>query len=153
MPALCLTKLTTLVYLRALSPESRFEIANTMLEAFIILWGLAAEFAIAFQCKLSSPWAIISGKCFETVHKFPNNAPRIYMTKRFADFVLESQWSCRYTDRCRHCPAAIVSCLVSSDALEKKGCGHHGLWKSDLVSKTSPYSSTFIALDNLLMHQ
>ncbi|KAE9362925.1 hypothetical protein N431DRAFT_423242 [Stipitochalara longipes BDJ] len=67
IPALCLTKVTTLVYLRALSPESRFEITNILLEIFIILWGLAAEFAIAFQCQLPTPWAIISGKCFNTV--------------------------------------------------------------------------------------
>ncbi|PMD62257.1 uncharacterized protein K444DRAFT_508450, partial [Hyaloscypha bicolor E] len=66
IPALCLTKLTTLVYLRALSPESHFETMNTLLEVFIIIWGLSAEFAIAFQCQLPSPWAIISGKCFNT---------------------------------------------------------------------------------------
>jgi hypothetical protein len=68
IPALCLSKLTTLVYLRALSPESLFEMANTSLEVFIILWGVAAEFAIAFQCRLPSPWDNISGKCFNTVH-------------------------------------------------------------------------------------
>ncbi|KAH8772242.1 hypothetical protein F5882DRAFT_506032 [Hyaloscypha sp. PMI_1271] len=66
IPALCLTKLTTLVYLRALSPESHFETMNTLLEVFIIIWGLGAEFAIVFQCQLPSPWAIISGKCFNT---------------------------------------------------------------------------------------
>ncbi len=68
IPALCLTKLTTLVYLRALSPESRFGIMNKLLECFIIIWGLGVEFAIAFQCQLPSPWAIISGKCFNTVN-------------------------------------------------------------------------------------
>ena len=41
---------------------------NKLLEVFVILWGLGAEFAIAFQCKLPSPWAIISGKCFNTVN-------------------------------------------------------------------------------------
>jgi hypothetical protein len=68
MPALCLAKLTTLVYIHALSPEKRFEVMNTMLEAFIILWSVAAEFAIAFQCQLPLPWATMTGKCFNTVY-------------------------------------------------------------------------------------
>ncbi|KUJ11289.1 uncharacterized protein LY89DRAFT_739485 [Mollisia scopiformis] len=66
IPALCLTKMTTLVYLHVLSPECRFQTMNMTLEAFTILWSLAAEFAIAFQCQLPSPWAAISGKCFNT---------------------------------------------------------------------------------------
>ncbi|PVH83110.1 hypothetical protein DL98DRAFT_413706 [Cadophora sp. DSE1049] len=67
IPALALGKLSTVVYLRALSPVVRFAIVNQAIEAFVAVWALASEFAIAFQCALPTPWAIITSKCFNTV--------------------------------------------------------------------------------------
>jgi hypothetical protein len=42
-------------------------VLNKVLEVFVIAWGVGTEFAIAFQCRLPHPWAIISGKCFNMV--------------------------------------------------------------------------------------
>ncbi|KAH7323733.1 hypothetical protein BKA65DRAFT_407465 [Rhexocercosporidium sp. MPI-PUGE-AT-0058] len=65
--ALALGKLSTVVYLRALSPVARFAIVNQIIEAFVVLWAFVTEFAIAFQCALPTPWATITSKCFNTV--------------------------------------------------------------------------------------
>ncbi|KAK0117718.1 hypothetical protein ONS95_012046 [Cadophora gregata] len=67
IPALALAKLSTVVYLRALSPVARFAIVNQAIEAFVIVWAIASEFAIAFQCALPTPYAILTSKCFNTV--------------------------------------------------------------------------------------
>jgi len=67
IPALCLAKLSTLVYLRALSPETAYAAVNQILEVFILLSGVAIELRIAFQCTLPDAWAIISGTCFNMV--------------------------------------------------------------------------------------
>lgn len=70
IPALYLAKLSTLIYIRALSPDSPYAVLNKVLEAFVIVWGVGTEFAIAFQCRLPHPWAIISGTCFNMVLPF-----------------------------------------------------------------------------------
>ena len=44
---------------------------------FIVLWGLSAELAIAFQCHIPSPWAIISGKCFNRVYHPSERSPTV----------------------------------------------------------------------------
>ncbi|KAL5315569.1 hypothetical protein ACEPPN_016437 [Leptodophora sp. 'Broadleaf-Isolate-01'] len=67
IPALALGKLSTVVYLRALSPVASFAIVNQILEGFVVVWAFATEFAIAFQCALPTPFAIITSKCFDTV--------------------------------------------------------------------------------------
>jgi hypothetical protein len=74
IPALCLAKLSTLIYLRAISPDSPYAVLNKVLEGFIIVWGVGTEFAIAFQCRLPHPWAIISEKCFDLVPPPPPKA-------------------------------------------------------------------------------
>ncbi|KAL2062998.1 hypothetical protein VTL71DRAFT_6070 [Oculimacula yallundae] len=66
VPALALGKLSTVVYLRALSPDARFVIVNQIIEGFVVLWAFSTEFAIAFQCALPTPWAFITSKCFNT---------------------------------------------------------------------------------------
>ncbi|KAH8809820.1 hypothetical protein F5882DRAFT_345278 [Hyaloscypha sp. PMI_1271] len=67
IPTLCLSKLSTLVYLRALSPETPYALLARILKMFIVLWGISLELAIAFQCGLPDPWAIISGRCFNMI--------------------------------------------------------------------------------------
>ncbi|KAF8867267.1 hypothetical protein BDZ45DRAFT_577358 [Acephala macrosclerotiorum] len=67
IPALCLAKLSTLVYLRALSPGTPYAHLNLAMELFIILWALSAEVVIGFQCSLPTPWAIITTKCFNMI--------------------------------------------------------------------------------------
>jgi hypothetical protein len=67
IPALCLAKLSTLAYLRVLSPDTPFAALNHTLEVFVILWGASAEFAVAFQCDLPTPWAVMSCKCINMV--------------------------------------------------------------------------------------
>ncbi|KUJ20587.1 uncharacterized protein LY89DRAFT_579345 [Mollisia scopiformis] len=67
IPALCLAKLSTLVYLRALSPDTPYVYSNIAVEIFVVLWAISAELAIAFQCSLPTAWAIITTKCFNVV--------------------------------------------------------------------------------------
>lgn len=66
IPTLSLGKLSTLIYLRALAPGSRYAILNLVLEGIVILWGISAEFAVAFQC-MPTRWAIITSRCFDRV--------------------------------------------------------------------------------------
>ncbi|CZT43051.1 related to integral membrane protein [Rhynchosporium secalis] len=66
IPALGLAKLSTVVYLRALSPAAGFVIVNQIIEAFVVLWAFSTEFAIAFQCTLPTPWEFITSECFNT---------------------------------------------------------------------------------------
>ncbi|KAH8808490.1 hypothetical protein F5884DRAFT_676219 [Xylogone sp. PMI_703] len=65
VPALLLAKISSVVYLRALSPAEFYEYFTLALGLFIVIWGVASEFAIAFQCGLPYPWAIISSTCFD----------------------------------------------------------------------------------------
>ncbi|CAG8950589.1 hypothetical protein HYFRA_00002798 [Hymenoscyphus fraxineus] len=65
IPALCLAKLSTLLFLGELAPGSRYATFNLILEVFIILIAISAEFATAFQCSPPRPWAIFTAsKCF-----------------------------------------------------------------------------------------
>ncbi|KAK8901452.1 hypothetical protein QC760_009891 [Botrytis cinerea] len=65
IPTLCFAKLSTLFYLRALTPDSNYAIFNRLTEICVILWALSAEFSILFQCNMPNPWAVLStGKCF-----------------------------------------------------------------------------------------
>ena len=131
MPALCLAKLSTLLYLRALSPESRFAFLNTLLEVFIVLWGISAEFAIAFQCRLPSPWAINSGKCFNGV-RHPFQAATCSSDAKAGCF-LDCKWSSRcFIRRGNYCPPSLP-CLGSSNVMEKKRPGCHCLRQSHPV--------------------
>lgn len=136
MPAICLAKLTTLVYLHELSPERCFEVINTMLEVFIILWSLAAEFAIAFPCQLPSPWATITGKCYNQVC--------LHFHVLICDgwwsvgCVLESQWKFRHPDGHHDRLASTVPRLVPSHAQEKEECGCYGIRMSTFVRDTFP---------------
>ncbi|TVY50431.1 hypothetical protein LCER1_G006418 [Lachnellula cervina] len=66
IPTLSLGKLSTLIYLRALAPGSRYAILNLVLEGIVILWGISAEFAVAFQC-MPTRWAIITSRCFDRI--------------------------------------------------------------------------------------
>ncbi|RFU29813.1 hypothetical protein B7463_g6522, partial [Scytalidium lignicola] len=65
VPALLLAKMSSVIYLRALSPAQLYDQATLGFMLFIAIWGTTSEFAIAFQCKLPHPWAIIAGKCFD----------------------------------------------------------------------------------------
>lgn len=68
IPTLCFAKLSTLFYLRALTPDSNYAIFNRLTEICVILWALSAEFSILFQCNMPNPWAVLStGKCFNIV--------------------------------------------------------------------------------------
>ncbi|KAF7912588.1 uncharacterized protein EAF01_001609 [Botrytis porri] len=65
IPTLCFAKLSTLFYLRALTPDSNYAIFNRLTEICVILWALSAEFSILFQCDMPEPWAILfTDKCF-----------------------------------------------------------------------------------------
>ncbi|KAH6678530.1 hypothetical protein B0J14DRAFT_325359 [Halenospora varia] len=63
IPVLCLAKLSTLVYLKTLSPGSKYALVNQALEVIILIWGIASELAVAFQCHFPHPWAIITAQC------------------------------------------------------------------------------------------
>lgn len=68
IPTLCFAKLSTLFYLRALTPDSNYAILNRITEIDVILWSLSAEISIVFQCELPVPWGILSTeKCFNIV--------------------------------------------------------------------------------------
>ncbi|CAD6446528.1 1e6bd8fd-17e8-4b98-b7a7-6bab7964e67e [Sclerotinia trifoliorum] len=65
IPTLCFAKLSTLFYLRALTPDSNYAILNRVTEVCVILWALCAEVSVAFQCDLPNPWAVLStDECF-----------------------------------------------------------------------------------------
>ncbi|KAB8289631.1 hypothetical protein EYC80_010545 [Monilinia laxa] len=65
IPTLCFAKLSTLFYLRALTPDSNYAILNRVTEIGVILWTLSAEVSIVFQCNLPNPWATLSTeRCF-----------------------------------------------------------------------------------------
>lgn len=68
IPVLCLAKLSTLIYLRALSPETPYGLLNQIIEFIVIIWGISAEFGIAFQCSMPNPWSILSNQCFDRVN-------------------------------------------------------------------------------------
>lgn len=80
VPALCLAKLSILIYLRALSPDTPFAILNRILEVFIVIWGISTEFALAFQCRLPNPWTVISGRCFNMVLQYLHILTRLKLT-------------------------------------------------------------------------
>ncbi len=71
-----------------------------------------------------------------------------------ADSLLDSQWRLRHTNGSHNHPSSIVSCLVSSNALEKKRCGRNGIWESGLVryafSTLQEFFFVFFAWINIL---
>lgn len=68
IPTLCFAKLSTLFYLRALTPDSNYAILNRVTEICVILWALCAEVSVAFQCDLPNPWAVLyTDECFNIV--------------------------------------------------------------------------------------
>ncbi|ESZ96421.1 hypothetical protein SBOR_3153 [Sclerotinia borealis F-4128] len=65
IPTLWIAKLSTLFYLRALTPDSNYAILNRFTEVFVTLWALSAEISILFQCDQPSLWAVLSTEqCF-----------------------------------------------------------------------------------------
>ncbi|QSZ30407.1 hypothetical protein DSL72_004930 [Monilinia vaccinii-corymbosi] len=65
IPTLCSAKLSTLFYLRALTPDSNYAILNRIIEIGVTMWALGSEVSIVFQCDLPNPWAALSTEqCF-----------------------------------------------------------------------------------------
>ncbi|KAM3074142.1 hypothetical protein ACMFMG_003037 [Clarireedia jacksonii] len=64
IPALCFGKLSTLFYLRALTPNSGYAIVNRAIEIFVMASAISAELSIVFQCGVPEPFAILSNHCF-----------------------------------------------------------------------------------------
>ncbi|PQE11060.1 choline transport protein [Rutstroemia sp. NJR-2017a BVV2] len=64
IPTLCFGKLSTLFYLRALTPDSGYAVVNRAIEIFVMAWAVSAEVAIVFQCGVPEPFAILSNHCF-----------------------------------------------------------------------------------------
>ncbi|MCJ1375626.1 hypothetical protein MMC20_006863 [Loxospora ochrophaea] len=65
IPTLCLAKLSALVVLLHITPVPKDRLLAKLAGALVILWAVAAQFAVAFQCELPRPWASASDKCFD----------------------------------------------------------------------------------------
>lgn len=64
---LALGKVSTLSLLLALAPNKTYRMPMLAVGGVIVLWGVAAIFASAFQCSLPHPYLITTGRCFSQV--------------------------------------------------------------------------------------
>lgn len=67
IPCICLSKLAVLFLLRDVTPVVRHRKIMFNVGALTVAWAIAAESAMAFQCKLPTPWAIFEGHCLDIV--------------------------------------------------------------------------------------
>ena len=59
----CLCKLSLTAVFGLITPSQRFQILFHVVDVFIALWGIAAVFALAFQCRPPRPWAMFGEAC------------------------------------------------------------------------------------------
>ncbi|KAL8935476.1 MAG: hypothetical protein Q9216_005404 [Gyalolechia sp. 2 TL-2023] len=65
IPCICLSKLAVLFLLRNITPVATHRTIIVAVGVLTVLWAMAAELAMAFQCRLPSPWAIFDGHCMD----------------------------------------------------------------------------------------
>ena len=64
---LCLTKLSIILSIRYIALARWAAISCQVLLYAVGLWGISAILALAFQCKLPSPWETSIGRCIDQV--------------------------------------------------------------------------------------
>ncbi|KAI9843103.1 MAG: hypothetical protein M1838_002859 [Thelocarpon superellum] len=62
-----MAKMSLLLFVARLTPSAATLRQCRMVMAVICLWGAAAVFALAFQCKLPTPWDFEPGRCIDQV--------------------------------------------------------------------------------------
>ena len=67
IPAIVVTKLSIVLFIRNLVPVSAHATVSLISGAGIILWGVSSEFAAAFQCRRPSSWRSGGNVCFDRV--------------------------------------------------------------------------------------
>lgn len=70
IPCICLSKLAVLFLLRNITPVATYRKITAAVGVFTVAWAMAAEIAMAFQCRLPSPRAIFDGQCMDIVSAF-----------------------------------------------------------------------------------
>ena len=64
---LSLTKLAIILFIRYIALARWAAISCRVLLCAVSLWSISAITALAFQCKLPSPWETASGRCIDQV--------------------------------------------------------------------------------------
>ena len=59
--------MSLVVFLRDLSPKTRYREAGLYLGALIVLWTVTSVLTVAFQCKLPYPWQDQNNTCLNQV--------------------------------------------------------------------------------------
>lgn len=65
----CAIKVSLVLFIRNLTPFRLHEVIASILNAFILVWGVTSEIAAAFQCSIPGTWnfAGIGAECFNIV--------------------------------------------------------------------------------------
>ncbi|CAG8979879.1 hypothetical protein HYALB_00002653 [Hymenoscyphus albidus] len=63
IPTLVITKISVIIFMQGLGPASIHKRIGAAFSAFLILWGLGSEFAVAFQCRVPQPWNVVDHGC------------------------------------------------------------------------------------------
>ncbi|KAL8897668.1 MAG: hypothetical protein Q9207_007098 [Kuettlingeria erythrocarpa] len=67
IPCICLSNLAVLCLLQTITPIASHKKLLVATEALTVTWATTAEVAMAFQCKLPTPWAVLDGQCFDLI--------------------------------------------------------------------------------------
>lgn len=86
IPCICLSNMAVLFLLQTITPIASHRKLLVTTKTLTVMWATVAELAMAFQCELPTPWAVLDGRCFNVVSVFARNP---YLKKTSA-FCLES---------------------------------------------------------------
>lgn len=70
IPCICASNLAVLFLLQTITPIASHKRLLVATEAVTVVWATTAELAMAFQCKLPTPWAVLDGQCFDLVSSY-----------------------------------------------------------------------------------
>lgn len=65
--SLCFSKVAVIVFVKTIIKTISDKRILWVLMGAIAVWGVSAEFAAAFQCRLPHPWDYVHGRCFQKV--------------------------------------------------------------------------------------
>ena len=63
------SKISSLAYIIQLTPDARHRRWGKGLSLAVSIWFIIALFGIAFECRLPSPWAIVTERCMDIVSR------------------------------------------------------------------------------------
>ena len=70
---LCLTKLSLILFIRHIALARWAAVSCRILLYTVGLWGISTVIALAFQCKLPSPWETATDRCINQVSSWRRN--------------------------------------------------------------------------------